>query len=228
VFAACGDKDETVDNGSHVRSETIYYLDTVSLWTMGSGFESYFDKDKSYVKLSPDGNIDIQLRVSDVALSMAKIALLAIDASTVDVMGFECYVEGLFPGESLGDLESIVDRLKTAFGVEITGIDFSNENIQAICTSLKENGTLPEHVKLPVDEICISIKNHYCLKDVKSDTRDEPFKAVYVGDYTEHSDPYVILTQGKSVDGADNIILRNEVLRLTAEFKIPQAVIEGE
>ena len=98
VFAACEDN-ETPAEKVYMKYDTVYELDEMTLWERD--FIGLMDKEKTYVKLTADGELEVRITPNKTALQLANFALAGMGSSdpdaSIDVSGFEKYVKGLFP-----------------------------------------------------------------------------------------------------------------------------------
>ncbi len=208
-----------------LAEDTYYALDYISLAGLRGGggtgggidLDAIVDTDTSFLSLTKDGKMHLELRVKPAIYVAAKAALAQLDASTIDVGGLQCYVTELFPGNTMREIIDTLDAIKRTLGVSLGGVDFESDNMSDIVESLRENGTLPKKVVLP-DEVYFSFDYNYEIVEIHSLDSEEPMKAVYVGDYKEGSEPYVIMTMKKDSDGTERVILINELLHLGGEF----------
>ena len=208
-----------------LAEDTYYALDYISLAGLRGGggtgggidLDAIVDRDRSFLSLTKDGKMHLELRVNPTIYKTAKLPLSQLDASTLDVNGLQCYVTELFPGNTMREIVDTLDAIKRTLGISLGGVDFESDNMSAIVESLRENGTLPKKVVLP-DEVYFSFDYNYEIVEIHSLDSEEPIKAVYVGDYKEGSEPYVIMTMKKDSDGTERVILINELLHLGGEF----------
>lgn len=226
VFSACEDK-ETPAEKVYMKYDTVYELDEMTLWERD--FIGFMDKEKTYVKLTADGELEVRITPNKTALQMANIALAGIGSSdpeaSVDVSGFEKYVKGLFPTEGFDDMKKTIERLESDLGLYVEGIDYESEKVKALLESIKNDGAIPMNITIP-ENIAFVLKGKYELKEIVSKTQDEPLRAVYFGNYSENDDPYVILTQFTDEKGTECIRVRNELLFLDAVASVKPPILK--
>lgn len=178
--------------------------------------ESLIDKTRTYLKLDTNGMLTLELFFDPFVYEVARGALQGIDASTIDLKMIDDYVKELFPGTSLGDIEDLLKSIETTLGVTINGFDFEEENAKAIKDSLASTGRLPEKVILP-DEISFKFTQPYELKHIDSDTEEDGFTAVYVGNY-RGIEPYLIFTITEDEWGVKTLDMRSEFMFLVVKM----------
>ena len=202
-----------VENKSLKNVDTYYKVRTMTIGgATPMDLNGIIDKETSYFKLGANGEMYFELRIQPTVYSLAQIALGAIDGRTIDVMGFECYVVELLPGETLKELESALNALNKAVGFKVEGLDYTKEEVLVITNSLKNSGQLPQQVKLP-SGLYFSLKLPYEMKILPSLTQKEPFTGIYLGEYFG-DESYVIATEYLDENGVDCIKIINEILGL--------------
>lgn len=211
IFAGCKDNEETDDGKVYMEKDTLYLIEEINLF--GKSFAGFAEDEKSYIKLTKQGEMEVRLTPTAVAISTVNIALAGMN-SEIDVSGFEIYLKGLFPTESFEDMKKTVERLEKDMGIYVEGLDYESTMVKNLFQSLKESGKIPKGTILP-EKIAFSVKGKYELKTIQSKTQEEPLRAVYFGDYNELGDPYIILTQYTDEEGNELIKIRNEILNLT-------------
>ena len=221
ILSAC-------DSKEYFKEETTYNF--TSGTAIGMSFGDYVDKEKTFAKFDNKGNMVIQITPTQETIDMANIALAFSFESVfgadhdniagISLSDMERYTSEVLPGESFYSLMSAVIRLGDSLGLKIHGLNYDDEKVKAFFKKFEETHLIPEFV-LPED-FYITIEAPYGLCEVKSDTQDAPFKAIYLGNYDsyEGSDPYILLTRYTTEDGKEALFLYNAILDLRIDFAV--------
>lgn len=225
VLSGCENKKKS--EGKHVKYDITYYLSSIDLW--GKTFTGLLDQKKTYLKLTKDGELEMKIIFKPMTISLANVALAAMANGTEDILDLssaDVYVSSIFPTESIKDMKKTLERMTKDLGLTIEGIDYESDEIINLFKSLSEKGTVPVGTKIP-EKLAFTLKGRYELKEIKSKTQEEPFRAVYLGEnqYPENGETYVILTQFIDDKGLESIRIRNELLSLDAIATVPQPEI---
>ena len=227
LFATLGCEEKKENKGKYVDYDMTYYLENIDLWNRN--FTSLLDCKKTYLKLTTDGELELKIAFKDTTISLANVALAALGNGSedlIDVSFAEVYINGFFPTESLKDMKKTLERLNKDLGLTVEGINYEDERVVKLLDSLNKKGTIPAGTLIPND-IAFVLRGRYELKEIKSETQEEPFRAVYLGEnqYPENGEPYIILTQFVNDKSLESIRIRNELLSLDAIATVPQPEI---
>ena len=88
IFAGCKDNEETDDGKVYMEKDTLYLIEEINLF--GKSFAGFAEDEKSYIKLTKQGEMEVRLTPTAVAISTVNIALAGMN-SEIDVSGFEIY-----------------------------------------------------------------------------------------------------------------------------------------
>ncbi len=230
MFTACEDKEET--EKVFVESEVFYELDTAKVW--GREITPLLDEKKTYIKLTPDGDLELRIMLNETGITLANVFIAGLgitsgENAAVDVSGLEKYVNGLFPTESFKDMIKIIRRLETDLGLYVEGIDYESEAVKKLINGIDTEQKIYLNGILLPKNLAFVIKGKYELKEITSKTQNEPIRAVYLGEYNELGEPYVVMTQFKDSEEKECLRVRNELLALDVVTKIkPPVLSEAE
>ena len=217
-LTAC-DKDGGNDR-EHFSEETTYYL--TSGEAVGMQVANFLSYEKTFIKFYPNGKMCLQVTPNSVIMAAASLYLYnnRENLAGISLSDMERYTSEVLPGESFFALVSALGKLGNSIGLKINGIDFEDEDTQAVFEEFNETHVIPASFTLPAD-LNVTIEADYALCEVPSDFREEPFKAVYLGDYDDLSgDPYIILTRYIDKNGKEAIFLANEILAMRIDFSM--------
>lgn len=215
-LAACNDN----KNSGRFEKEKIYTINEFSVMDLDSNLLMLaLDGDNSYVKFTPDGEMIANIAISPDIMSLLSSFLeegdenLLSNLAGMNVSQFTYMVGGIFPGFSFQNLKSSLDILERSLGLSITGLDFSDPDIGNIVQSIQSTGNLPQKLTLPETlNLALHYEGIYEIKTVYNEKK-EAVKVIYVGEYNENSQPYIVLGMNKDINGNDTISLINEVIR---------------
>lgn len=213
----------------YFKEETTYNLTSCS----AIGFEvpdGFIDLDKSFVKFDKKGNFIMQVTPTAEAIQEANILLaLAFESvfgedhdniAGISLSDMERYTSEVLPGESFFGLVEALTRLGDSLGLKIHGLNFDDAKVKAFFDTFKETHLIPEFT-LP-DDFYITIESKYGLCEIPSETQEQPFKAIYLGDYNgvDDSDPYILLTRYVTEDNKEALFVYNAILDLRIDFVV--------
>ena len=216
VLSACDDKGER----EYFDSEVTYKFATGKAVDMT--IDGYIDEENTYATFNPDGSMVIRLTPKATIITAANIYLRMNhdDIAGISLSDMERYTNEVLPGESFYNLMSALVRLGDSMGVKIHGIDYDDPKVQAVFSEFEETRVIPASFSLP-DGLYITIEANYSLCKVPSDFREEPFDAIYLGDYKSvNEDPFIILTRYKTEDNKEALFIYNEMTSLKIDFVV--------
>lgn len=200
------------ENETYTETEEEYALSSLKIW--GGNLITIFDTKKSVIGFNPDGTFEFNLAVSDLGMGLLVGALQLLNGRYLPTDMHNVYLNEFFPGESFKDIVKIFVRIKNDLGLEIVGLDKNDPKIKRIIDTMSETGCLPEKIEIPTDfKLIFRLSGRYSLHKIKIIDGSE-MQGIYIGNYTDNGEPYVIMT--KTDDG---IKLVNEVLNLEVVFK---------
>lgn len=236
-FTAC----DLPTEGYFVTETIKVPLAPLSTYIMGLPLGIVFDADTSYIEFTPDGICTVKLMLIDIASLMNNTVIKGLlegdgseDAETLDktvtkemlnTAFIDGYVNVMFPGFDITDLEGSLNLIKNSIGVELTGLDFENNDlIKAIDANLKnpntdqvlpDNFTLADLAGLP-QGIGLVIKGSYCLVDAPT-ADGTTFTMAMVGQHDSDTQPLMTLVYDDS-DDSYFVTWTNYMLPLSVVF----------
>ena len=214
TLSACGKQDDTRE---YFSEETTYYYTHGE--AVGMEIDGYLDLETSFIKFYPNGKMILQIDPNVVVISIAAIYLNANrnDLAGISLSDMQRYTSEVLPGESFFALLSALVKLSNSLGVNIKGIDFEDEDVQAFFAEFEETHTIPKFTA-PTD-IALTIEANYGLCEIPTDFSEEPYRAIYLGDYdSADADPFFLLTRYVTDDGKEALFLCNEMLSMQIDF----------
>ena len=214
TLSACGKQQ---DEREYFPQETTYYY--VHGEAVGMEIDGYLDLDTSYIKFYPDGKMILQIDPNVVVISIAAVYLNAHrnDLAGISLSDMQRYTSEVLPGESFFALLSALVKLGDSLGVSIKGIDYEDEDVQAFFAEFERTQTIPKFTA-PTD-IALTIEANYSLCEIPTEFADEPYRAIYLGDYDSvDADPFFLLTRYVDENGKEALFLLNEMLSLEIDF----------
>lgn len=232
----------------HFDTQTEFYLtDGCEVWNMEifdilsvlagdlpilDGIE-LFNREESKLIFYPDGTMRMQFYLADgIAELIPLILSLALgdgglpDFNVQDGLVDQYAVE-LFPGFTLGDWAGSLGLLKGALGLEIVGVDWTQEALKPFLEELSETGMLPDSLPSGIkftDPLGIVYEGTYYMEELHSDVTNTDYVAIYTGKAGEGGQPYIVGTLSEDEDGALGIEARIEFL----QFVIAASTVKPE
>lgn len=243
AFTAC---DETP---GYLPEETlIYSVDSnTSAFNMPIGL--LLDANKSYIEFSKEGIMTVYLSIDvetilkglgSFGVDLETIDLSAVTKSSIQVGYIEGYLNVLFPGFTLTDVEGSLALIKNSVGVEFIGLDFENNaNLAALRDQIElvpdadgdgiaENDAIfPDNFslsELPA-EIALQIKAPYKLRDFTAEDGTQ-YVGALVGSYPSETLPFMVWTKYTNSLNKEKIHFHNEMLPLDIYGTLRTASVE--
>lgn len=193
-----------------------YTIEYAEVW--GNVITSVFNKEKSGMTFLQNGTFEWKLCLSDITLAGAGAAIVSgadkdgyIDLSEY-MSWLDSYVAGLFPTESMKNLNSLLTKIKVDLGIYLIGVDTNDERVIKLFDKVSaEEKVRAEEIELP-GELGLALRGAYEMTSVPSVTQPGGYKAAYLGEHAKNSEPYFILTFYEE-DGKEKVLFHNEVLK---------------
>lgn len=191
-------------------------ITTTTVWDI-MGIPLAFTPD-SGLYLSKDGTATITITLNSSVSELLKtfnIDLSGVSSVDLGVMG-EKYGKPILPWFNMQDLKTSLEALKQSLHGELI-LDYDEEATQKMLASLQETGHLNEDFEIP-KTFGIRYSGKYEVKHLKSAITGEEYTAIYLDDYSETAEPYLMLTLTENEDGLKHASLRVEFLNMTLGF----------
>ena len=247
-LCACNNN-ENKQQYSHFNETVRFDLDTTKTNVMDMEIgpllipmllNGVFDREQTYMEFRPDGKMHFQLQTKagllgdiDGLLGLLSRFNINIDIeemlSSIELAGMlNDYVEPMFPGFTAkvknGDLEGALNLISRSLGLNIVGLDYSNENVKAVIKEIGESETmsLPADLleRLPSDTVLtLTWDDNYYLWDVTGHD-GKTYTAIAISDVgkTSYTQPWCVFDLSTNEDGLDTLFFRAEFMMSQLAF----------
>ncbi|MBR1746822.1 MAG: hypothetical protein IJ735_01260 [Clostridia bacterium] len=207
------------DDRPHFTQETTFTLTAAEV--MSNDVIGYLSADNTTIVFFPDGRMRLTLTPNPALPGIVSVYMMRHkdDLAGISLSDMDRYTGEVLPGQSFYRLMPALMKLGDSLGLHVNGIDYEGEAAVAFFADLEESHTLPTFA-VPKD-LTVTIEASYALCEVPSATQEEPFRAIYLGDYADlGGDPILLLTRYTDDEGNEALFLTNETLALRFDFSV--------
>ncbi len=257
AFAACGEKGTSAPYTPATFDETrIYELDPGNTNLMGNetarlALALFLDKEETYFKFETDGTVHGQFKTIPLNVNslfdtlgkymsnLSKDNLVAQLKNTDIAETLNENVEPMFPGFIArfieGDVEGAMKLVQDSVGLNIVGLDFSDEKLKNAVLKMGEQykKTNGKSMRLPADifdiipeEFSLVLTADWQYNLVSLTGNDGTIHdAVYIGGEPAHSaltQPFAIFSRYAEDNGSETMYLRIEVANIDLALKLKE------
>jgi len=216
---------------TYYNKTTKFAIDTDEVIVAGTYLykqieELALNKNNCYAEFTSDGKLHFQIQTATGLFEDLTPLLALLDEGALDGLGeFDLnaavrqYVAQLFPGFTIGDLEDALGLIESSMGVNIKGLDYSNQDVKNLLSTISSTGKLPNDIfdKIPKSTVLtLTMDVDYRIKTVKSVSGAE-FTAIYLGKevaVNPDTQPIGIFTQTEK-DGKKYLVLSIDFIGLS-------------
>lgn len=221
LLTGCGEEEP---NPNYVAEETELLISSVEVMAFTNELTFLiYDNKKSKIVFTPEGEATITLYIRPAAIALVNAFLSEADLNEIGVIGvslddfFDIYPAGIFPGFSADDIAGGFELIQAALNLELVGLNFEDPALAELARSIREERTLPEGFQLPAVEYALEITAPYVIRELESPYTGK-YTAIYLGNFDENTEPFVIMTAGKDENNnISSIAMRIEFLQLEIE-----------
>ena len=203
-------------------------------------FNVAFDRDNTYMEFKSNGKMHFQLQTQANLLGETLNSLLDmvetlfkihIDVgemlASVELTGMlESYVEPMFPGFTAkvkdGDLEGALNLISSSLGLNIVGLDYSNESVKALLKEIGSTMRLPADLldRIPSDTVLtLTWDASYYVWDVTGHD-GKNYTAIAIGELgkTDDTQPWCTFDLSTNEEGVRELFFRAEFMMSQLAF----------
>lgn len=206
---------EAVKNSTFPASPD-FTLEKATVW--GNDITGVLDENKTGISFSEQNGFELKLQLNDLTLAGAGVAMytMAGDSGVIDLSEYmrwlDEYVTGIFPTESMHDLNSLLSKITTDLGIYLLGVDMGKEEIVKLFDDISEKEKVDTNAFEFPEELGLVLRGSYEMTTVPSVTQQGGYKAAYLGKKVQNTEPYFIVTFYEE-NGVEKALFHNEVLK---------------
>lgn len=203
------------NKSEHVKKDISFSIDNKTE-VMDIPIAIFLKKQDSGITLRKDGTMTLRLAINDAVPNLVNSTFnISTMLGEMDFTQYmNDYVTPLFPGFTLQDIPYSLGLIEKSMGIKVTGLDLNSPNTQALFEGL-QTGEFAENIVFPKD-IAIEYNGRYALKEL-TDADGMPYTAIYLGQYNENGEPFIIMGLDQNEAGKKVIICRVNFINLYLE-----------
>lgn len=194
-----------------IAEDTVFPIDLANSSLMGLPFSLVIDS-SSCITLRADGTATINIKTTRALSGIVNAAIGGGLASDFILTPFIEMALEYIPGFDLFDMERTFNLVNACLGLSLIGFDWDDPEVEAMFAAISETGKLPDSLELP-KSLTLEYNADYHLKDVTSPYTGN-YTGVFMGDYAENGEPFILLDLSKSDGDIQKLNLRIELVKL--------------
>ena len=191
---------------------------------MGNELTGMVDKAKAHILFDDQGNYELYLPLREIVTASAKYMIAQNGSMNLNSMVSldlaKYYFGNIAPGVDKSDLQAILERIETLYGISIVGIDYDKPCVKEMLDYYRRTGILlvtdPEVLD---DDVAFKCTGTYRLQTVK-DKNDNELTAIYVNNGIGKSESFLRYTYTEEENGDKKVRMTIDVIKAELEGMI--------